>query len=408
MFRKPLTETVGVAAMLAVVLSIASCSEKDSPAGPFGTGNEDAVLITRLDEGVCYAQSVDIAAARDFGDPLPQTEAVQLISDWAFTFAYGGHAYVSGYDASDVTKYSIGSDGSLHENGSLPIPANAWPAGMAFVSETKAYLSLYATGRVMAFNPATMKEIASIDLTGYAAEGFNVSPANMIIQGDRLVVTLHQMQGQMTFDTKAHAVIIDTEDDAVIAHVTDDRASWAGSRESVPSMFVDDEGDLYIACSAMFGMAGDAPEGVLRIKSGATEFDGDYFWDVSETTLEGEGVDAANELPSALYSATYYEGTKGVGGLINTAFMAEGEDMMTGHYYKPVEFDFAEKTIKVLNIPAGGGYGHGMNRYGDTFLFAFEIAGDDNGVYEYNPATGATELLFTTEAPPCYVVEIER
>jgi hypothetical protein len=408
MFRKSIKRTVFVAAAATAGVLLFSCTEDNNPSGYVSTGDEDAVLITRLDDGVSYAQAVDLAAAGELNDPLSQRNATQVISDWAFTFSYGKHVYVSGYDASDVTRYGIGSDGSLREEGSLSIPANAWPAGMAFSCETKAYVSLYATGRVIAFNPETMEKITSIDLTGYAAEGFNVSPASMIIQGDRLVVTLHQMQGQMTFDTKAHAVIIDIDKDTVIAHITDERGSWAGSRESVPSMFVDDEGDLYIACSACFGMAGEAPEGILRIKNGATEFDEDYFWDVSGTTLEGEGVDAANELPSTLYSVSYYKETKGVGILINTAFMAEDEDMMTGHYYKPVEFDYAAKTITVLDLPTGGGYGHGMNRYGEKFLFAFEVAGDENGVYEYDPATGDTKLLFTTEAPPCYIVEIEK
>ena len=410
MFRKTITKAVVIAVTtLAAGMLVSSCTEDDNPSGPAGTGNEDAVLVTRVDDGICYVQGVDVAAASDMEEPLSQSNATQIVSNFALVYSYGGYAYVGGYGVAEVIRYDIADDGSLDEKGSLAIPAStsSWPTGMAFVNDTKAYVSLYSDGKVMVFDPTTMKKKALIDLTDYAVEGFLVSPANMIIQDDRLIVTLHQMQGQMAFDFRAHAVIIDTDEDTVIAHITDDRGSWAASREAIPSMFVDDKGDVYIACSAMFGMAGSAPAGVLRIKSGATEFDPDYHWDVDATPIDGESV-AATEHISALYAMDYFEGTKGVGLIVNLAYMAEGEDMTTGHYYKPVEFDFEAKTMKVLDIPAGGGYTHGMSRYDDTFFFAFETASDGNGVYEYDPASGNIELLFSSQADPGCIVKVEK
>ena len=384
-------------------LLFTGCNDDDNPVDTSGSGNENAILITRVDEGVSYIQALDIAAA---SGTVSQSDATQIMSDWAFIWSYGGYAYVSGYDLAELSKYSITSDGSVNKEGALAIPADAWLAGTAFVSDTKAYYSLYHTGRVVVFNPTTMAEIATINLTPYAVEGYAVSPANMIIQGNRLLVALHQMKGMMEFDFNAHVVIIDTEADTVIAHITDPRGSWTASRESVPGMLIDDNDDVYIACSALFGMAGAAPEGVLRIKSGAVEFDPDYHWDVSATAAEGEPPAAVGQ-NVALYALAHVGGTKGIGIVLNMAYMGEGEDMMTGHYMKPVEIDFVAKTMKVLDIPAGGGYGHGVGSYGNKFLFASEIY-DGNGVYEYDPATGQTELLFTSNADPCYIVEIQE
>ena len=408
MFHKSIKRTVVAAVALTAVLSICTCTEDNSPSGYVATGNEDAVLVTRLDDGVSYVQTVDIGAARDLSDQLSQSNATQVMADWAFIWSYGGHVYVTGYDMTELTRYGIASEGSLTEQGVLPVPANSWLAGMAFVSDTKAYVSLYSTGKVVIFNPSTMKETGSIDLTSYAVSKdtihYQVNPAAMIIQGERLIVVLHQMNGQYDCDPNAHVVFIDMAEDTVIAHITDSRGCWAACRESVPAMFLDDNDDLYIGCSGLFGMITGMPEGILRIKSGAAEFDPDYFWDISATAVEGEPAAAVGN-NAAVYAMDYAGGTRGVGQIINWAYMAAGEDEMTGHYFKPVEFDFIAKTMKVLDIPAGGGYGHGMARYGDKFLFAFE-GSDADGVYEYDPPTGETKLLFTTDAPPCYVVGI--
>jgi hypothetical protein len=405
MLQKSIIKAAGVFAMVIACVMVVGCSDDGNPAAvQTGTGNENAMLITRLDQGVSYIQAVDLSKATG---TVSQENATQVMSDWAFTYPYGSKVYVGGYDAAEVTKYGVASNGSVKKEGALEIPANSWPAGMEFVSSTKAYVSLYATGHVVIFNPSTMEKISTIDLNPYAQEGFLVSPGNMLIQGNRLIVALHQMAGQFICDPKAHVAIIDINADTVIAHITDTRAAWAASRESVPTMFVDDEGDAYISCSAIFGMGGTSlREGVLRIKSGAVEFDPDYYWEISTTTIEGESAAAAGQT-GALYSMVYVSGTKGVGMIINLGYMAPDDDMMTGHYFKPVAFDFLAKTMKVLDIPAGGGYGHGMAKHNDKFLFAFEISGG-NGVYEYDPVTSTVKKLFSTELDPCYIVEIEK
>lgn len=390
-----------LAAALCVVWLFA-CSDGSSPNNNSGaTNNPDAVLVSRLDQGVSYLQAIRVDETSGSVSPA---KAKQIITDWAFTYSHGGALFVAGFDMNEVSKYSVGSDGSLTKEARLSIPANSWPAGLVFANKTKAYVSLYSIGHVVVFNPQTMEKISEIDLTSYAVGNCSVSPANMIIHGNHLVVSLHQMKGEMSFDTKAHAVLIDLEADTVLTHIVDERASWLGSREALSSMFVDEKGDLYMSGSAMFGMVSSAPEGVLRIRAGATDFDPDYFWDISKTEVEGEPEKAAGKTV-ALYATTYLGGTKGVGIIGNMGYMAEGEDMMTGHYFKPAAFDFSAKTMKVLDIPAGGGYGHGMTFHEGKVLFAFETA-TDKAVYRYDPEAEKVTKLFDMDVSPCYITTI--
>lgn len=398
-----------VAATTATCLLISSCSEDDNPVGTVeqsvGTGNENAYLVTRADEKVSYIQAIDLSVAAVNGT-VSQANATQIMTDMAYLWTFGKNAYVGGYDIAEIGKYEIGAGGVVERIGALAVPANCWPADIEFISSEKAYLTSYYDGTIIVFNPSTMTEIKKIDLNQYAAEGYLVSPAEMIVQGNRLLVTLQQMMGQMAMDANAHMVSIDLTSDTVIAHFKDPRTAWAGVREALSGMMLDENGDLYVGCSALFGMASDIKGGVLRVKNGANEFDPDYFWDIRSTSAAGEPASAVGGNGS-LYAMVYVGGTRGVGSVINYGYMAAGEDPMTGHYFKPVAFDFIAKTLTVLDIPAGGGYGHGM-AVGENEVF-FSIEGvESDGVYAYDVSTGTAKKLFTTELEPISIAVIQK
>jgi hypothetical protein len=214
------------------------------------------------------------------------------------------------------------------------------------------------------------------------------------------------MSGQMTMDFNAHVIVVDITADTVISHITDSRASWAGARgTSAIGITMDDNNDIYIACSGIFSMIEGAPWGILRIKSGELTFDQGYYWDTKATTVSGEPAGAAGK--TAPWSINHTAGTEAVGTIASLGYLATGEDMMTGHFMKPAMYDFAAKAITLIDIPAGGGYGNGVAKYKGKVLFAFEIAGLANKVYEYDPAAGTSQELFTTDATPYGIIAID-
>ena len=106
----------------------------------------DAVLATRSGQGVSYIQTVNMTLTTGTVD---QKNAKQIISDWPFLYSFEGAVFVSGYNVSPVTRFSVQDDGSIVKSGAMGAPAGSWLGGMAIVSSTKGYVTLYALGQVV-------------------------------------------------------------------------------------------------------------------------------------------------------------------------------------------------------------------------------------------------------------------
>ena len=83
----------------------------------------------------------------------------------------------------------------------------------------------------------------------------------------------------------AHVLIIDEATDTPEKIIHDTRLSAASIFDC--GMFIDEKGDLYVTCWGSYGYVPDQKFGLLRIKKGATEFDPDYCFNMTDMNVEG-------------------------------------------------------------------------------------------------------------------------
>ena len=81
--------------------------------------------------------------------------------------------------------------------------------------------------------------------------------------------------------------LIDTKTDKPIKVVSDPRASMASGESPAGDPFIDEKGDIYFYCVAMFGYQPGVKEGFLRIKKGETDFDKSYCFTLADVNLVG-------------------------------------------------------------------------------------------------------------------------
>ena len=355
------------------------CGE-DNVTGPDMSSIKNADLV--------FAQLVDnltyISPIRDLSDTTAGTDlgrAAQEEFNFPGAYMRDGDFYVGPMTSGNsIVKYSRNESGAVYESGRMAVSASMWLSGLALKSETKAYASSYNDYKIVIFNPLTMTKTGEIDVSKYStSDSYSPCPAEAIMRGSKLFVCLHQMESQMTLDTVATVLVIDTETDSVEKMIKDTRASWAGIREGFTNMIIDENNDIYINCSAMFGMiTGDGVRAaVLRIKSGETEFDQNYYFSPTETSVEGAAM------PTAFYGLVYEGDGKAYGFVTDMSKWGENDDMTTASIFRPVMLDIYSKTAKVLQMPSTNGYGHNVCLYEGRVLYCLYPKLSDPGIYEY-------------------------
>ena len=62
---------------------------------------------------------------------------------------------------------------------------------------------------------------------------------------------------------------------------------WLLVSRQLATPFIDEKGDIYFYCVAMFGYQPGVKEGFLRIKKGQTDFDKSYCFTLADVDLVG-------------------------------------------------------------------------------------------------------------------------
>jgi len=292
----------------------------------------------------------------------------------------------------DLAKYTRNAEGAVSQSGRMTLGGIGWVSGMAFVSTSKAYFSSYSDQKIVVFNPSTMSRLREIAVAEYASRtGVLAMPAQMVVRGGKLYTCIHQAIDQMNIDTVMTMLIIDTQTDSVEKVINDSRASWAGAREGFANIMIDDNNDIYVNGLAMFGMS-SAPgvrAGILRIKSGETEFDPDYFWAAATATISGGTV-------NAFYGLVYEGGSRAYSFVIDMTNFETGEDMTTARMMEPVVLDLAAKTITQLPLPATDGFAHNICLYQGKVLYCLNPKTAGKGIYVYDPANPSVTISAPT------------
>lgn len=397
------------AALPALFLALAvGCS--DSPSGPGEDQGGDFLLITSVaneagSDGSSFVQTIGLGQS-------------SVDNSGAFEQSFRPYPFVNGNDVvllqgqagDQAFRYERASDGQLSEAGVLSLPPGSAASGVAFASATKAYIALTFTGKILIFNPQTMTATGEIDLTtlGIARNPSNPSDVNpepvlMVIRDGKLFVTLHQLVTGFASADGADIAVIDVATDSYEKVIQDPRTATCGPFGSYESVFVDENGDLYVYCAASYGFVPGQEHGFLRILSGQTEFDSSYFLNLSAAapSVPGEQISVIN--------APVYAGGGQVYAMAEVpALRPNPPNYARDLFYQAVRLDLATEQVTVLPLPVARPIGSGLEFHEGQVIFGISTA-TGVGLYTYDPVSGdvSDAPIVNTAGDPSYLIAFD-
>ena len=295
-----------------------------------------------------------------------------------------------GNSRSAIVRYVPNANGELVEKGKLELTAGAQACNVVEVNAEKAYASCQGTGKIVVFNPTTMKEVKEIDLNAYAQAGMNVAPSAMIVRDADLFVGLSQRDAKwMPTKASAELVVIDTKTDVVKKHITNTTLGLSTATRPIDpkSIFMDENKDIYINCIGSFGMNPQLPGGIIRIKNGSTDIDPDYSFKFNEVKVSGLVGDYGKFLGTVCYMA----GGKLYAYINAPQLDPDSKNPYLTIAYCPVEVDLYNKTItKIEGLGYSNPHACAVAKYGNKVVYGLSNT-TEHGFFSYDPATKKAE-----------------
>jgi len=375
----------------ALALLCASCQEKtpETPSEVFG-GEGNVLIETTVKNadgatGQSYLQQIpDLSGAVNLteGIQIGFSASLSFLGQYVFVFPeFGTNSKQS------IIKYEHTPKG-LKYAGELQIIPNSYPVNLTAVSDRKAYIPMYNLGKVMVVNPATMEQTGEIDLTPYAHTDSSADPASGIVVDGFYYLPLDQINSSwMPYDDyrQVDVAVIDTATDRVVKVISETTSGLSfPTRPFLPGMvFVDEQNDLYLACTGYFGYNPEHVEnGFACISTARKEFDPEKSWDISGTPIEGSDFKAVS-----VYNCQYL----GSGKLAAYVGVMElmGDNPYTARNSMAVMVDLNKRTIrKIEGVPYSDGHSVAIEYHnGEVYFSAFGV--DRAGVFAYDPGTGS-------------------
>ncbi len=206
-------------------------------------------------------------------------------------FKYGKYIFQNNFGApATLKKFEFDENGKPKELGSFAIAGLKTIGSVDFISDTEAYATVSGYGsipKLIKFNPTAMTVTATIDLASIqrndAAELYYMGLVHR--DGYLYMGTTYLNKAGDPLESKLYVTILDLNTGKVLKQVSDTRSTmiWNGGSEASfqPNSLVKDaSGDIYVMGYAF----GAKPSGILRIKSGTTDFDASYFFDLNAAT----------------------------------------------------------------------------------------------------------------------------
>jgi hypothetical protein len=293
---KQLTQYLFITALAATTF-MSGCSDDDPKTPSSGDITETSVLLSvDLDAQSLYPFHFVQDATTGTADIANAQEL--LSSDGAIMVAIKDNfIYVNDYTGETFKKLQLSADGILTDVGSVPnLGVNGNPLH-TFLDDNRILLTsrqTYPDDGVLSYqviNTSTMTETTSstfaIPIEGNENENFSYMYANAYIafQGKIYIPYVEAGDDEAPLYDAASVAVFDATTFSYVKTIsTSETVSLANGMN--PSYATTESGDLYISSSNTSMYAGNesVPSGIVRIKSGETDFDDDYFFNVTEKT----------------------------------------------------------------------------------------------------------------------------
>ncbi|MEM0940221.1 MAG: hypothetical protein AAF600_16525 [Bacteroidota bacterium] len=320
---------------------------------------------------------------------------------------YSSSIYARDFEGNDgVLRYDIAEDGFISMQGFID---GGQRMKVHVVSETKGYYADLEQFNIQIFNPQTMERTGEVDMESARQGGQDVQQVLYMISRDgKLFAGFTAGPAAFsTFRDSAFLAVIDIETDELEAVRIKDGASFLGDFWIRTNPFViDQNNDIYMtALGDPFGgenNGGLNGEGrlskVLRIRSGETDFDATYEWDI------------ANELGRPSIMRSLFIASNGSAYTCLLTEDLQTPELFSQPAYHFFELDLANQTgQQITGLPLTAGFGTATLLEIDNRVL-FPIVNEDiefNGYYFKDLGTQQTGVQFKLSAggrPRSFVV----
>jgi hypothetical protein len=326
------------------------------------------------------------------GEITAQGKGIEQLG-WCYNAQAGNTIFSFSYNGNSCTGYKLNAEGVLEEKGRY-----AFEAADCFAEGDKNTLvtvgapwgggSLDCVIQLIDASTISVKgqKITQIyTVPGPTTDTLNKWPTSVVVRGDKLFLSFYPLGGASWLtpitDT-AYVSIYSYPGLDYITTIKDTRMGPIGAYGSQPSMFKDENGDIY-AISGVSYSAGytevDKNSGILRIKNGETQFDNSYFFDVE--TLSGY------KLIMGAYAGNGKAVCRGVANT-ETSDDVWAAYSLTNIICKLFVVDLINKTVtEVTDVPAHGGQYNTPFLVEDGKVFASVNNGTEAYLYAIDPTT---------------------
>jgi hypothetical protein len=360
---------------LGVSLLVFSCNKNENPEPDNGADN-NAIALTIVGERMYLTEFNTEDGTYTNGDAFEH--------DQSAAFWVNGNTILvtEGYQGQKVTKYTRdNSTGKLSKSGEMQTPEGSSPYNICFNGSDKAYVSLPYMNMIWEFDVKTMTKTAEIDFNSYIEQigqdqYVYPQPLSSIIRDGKLFVCLGYRITLQTALNKGYLAVINTSTNEIEKVISDDRVTSLGEPSDNTVLFIDEKNDLYVYSPGMFGYQPDANEGLLRIKSGQTDFDPDYFFSIKNTSVP----DVPGNMGLMMYFMEYISngelyGTISIPGLLSTP-----PDYTKDKNFQPFKINIYNKTLTKVDLDPTIGWSAHVHKYGNKILWGLNTK-NGMGIY---------------------------
>jgi hypothetical protein len=295
------------ALLCALVLfpAASGCTESDGDdgGGSAGSGDGDgdgdagmtddalyAIAVWTTDPGGAWVGNLLVTDDLSSSGAVDLAKAISFEDDMVYASPGNGQIFVGPGERPVIERYSLNDDDELVLDDEMGLDQYGIATGMGskeplhFISDTKAYFIDEETLQLVIFDPTAMETEDVVSLEDFEHETYPWVSLNFVYRdGDRLLLSARYWRDDDTAAPLVRVAIIDSTDDSV-TFIDDTRCG------NITFHAHDSMGNLYLAshpaqtAAVAAGTAGDpAVEScIVRINSGADEFDDGYYVDLDE------------------------------------------------------------------------------------------------------------------------------
>jgi hypothetical protein len=314
-------------------------------------------------------------------------------------YSYGNMLFSCNYTDNYIVRLKINDAGKIEED--VKIDVGGKTGKIWFKDSHTAYTYENSTFKIRIFDPTEMILKGQIDLSMLKRSDVPFMELYDIIERNgKLFVPINlALRWHSTAIDSVYIAVADVASLQFEKIIKSGMSQTAGGAlHSCKAMAIDENKDIYFTAHLSNGTGGSSkPSGLMRIKSGATDFDDTYFWNLTEATNNHRA------------DAFYYIGngkafiTVGYPELLNPN---NNMSLLLDPVFKWWFIDLKAKSAIELDLPVTKGFNTSWAiEYNKNYLLPI-ANNEETAIYEYSLTQGKQIRKIGTNGEPISFIEL--